>query len=74
MQLDELRKRIAEEPERRVTYPAYRSREPLDVKRPGGVLLTEFLANREPTGETRTFLDDQDRIIMKGERLIFEVL
>jgi hypothetical protein len=54
MQLDELRKRIAEEPERHMTYPVYRSRDPLDMKRPGGVLFTEFLANREPTGETRT--------------------
>lgn len=53
MQLDELRNRIAQEPERHVEYPVFRSVESLDVKRTAGVLVTDFLANREPTGETR---------------------
>jgi hypothetical protein len=53
MQLDEFRKLVAEEPERRVEYPVYRDREALDVSPSGGVSLAEFLANREATGETR---------------------
>lgn len=54
MELDDLRRRAAEEPERHVTYPVYRSSEPLTVNSPGGIPLAEFLANRELTSETRT--------------------
>ncbi len=54
MQLDELRRRIAQEPERHVEYPAYRSCAALEVKRPGGVPVSELPASGEPTGDTRT--------------------
>ena len=56
MQLDELRSLIAQEPERRMVYPVYLERKPINVKQSDGVPLSEFLVNREPTGESRTII------------------